>query len=166
MPHAGRGKAYAGGFPVETPFGVVYGTNITPDRDTGIGTWSEAALRRALREGVGRRGTHFYPAFPYSHFTNVSDGDISALYAFLMTREPVHQPNRPTRLAFPLNWRPLAAAWNLVYLRRGPYRPDPSKSAEWKSWRLSRRGPRSLRRLPHAAQHAWRREKARPFRRR
>jgi mono/diheme cytochrome c family protein len=125
------GKPYAGGFPVETPFGVVYGTNITPDRDTGIGTWSEAALRRALREGVGRTGTHFYPAFPYNHFTNVSDGDISALYAFLMTREPVHQPNRPIRLAFPLNWRPLAAAWNLLYLRRGPYRPDPSKSAEW-----------------------------------
>lgn len=125
------GKPYAGGFPVKTPFGIVYGTNITPDRDTGIGTWSEAAFRRALREGVGRKGTHFYPAFPYDHFTNISDGDISALYAFLMTREPVHQPNRPTRLSFPLNWRPFAAAWNLLYLRQGPYRPDPGKSAEW-----------------------------------
>ena len=124
-------KPYAGGFPVKTPFGIVYGTNITPDRDTGIGTWSEAAFRRALREGVGRKGTHFYPAFPYDHFTNISDGDISALYAFLMTREPVHQPNRPTRLSFPLNWRPFAAAWNLLYLRQGPYRPDPGKSAEW-----------------------------------
>ena len=125
------GKPYAGGFPVKTPFGIVYGTNITPDRDTGIGTWSEAAFRRALREGVGRKGTHFYPAFPYDHFTNISDGDISALYAFLMTREPVHQPNRPTRLSFPLNWRPFAAAWNLLYLRQGPYRSDPGKSAEW-----------------------------------
>ena len=125
------GKPYAGGFPVKTPFGIVYATNITPDRDTGIGTWSEAAFRRAMREGVGRKGTHFYPAFPYDHFTNITDGDISALYAFLMTREPVNQQNRPTRLAFPLSWRPLAAAWNLLYLRQGPYHPDPGKSAAW-----------------------------------
>jgi len=125
------GKPYAGGFPVETPFGVVYGSNITPDRDTGIGAWSEAAFRRALRDGVGRRGTHLYPAFPYDHFTDIGDGDISALYAFLMTREPVHRQNRPARLTFPLNWRPFAAAWNLLYLRHGRYRPDPRKSAAW-----------------------------------
>ena len=105
------GKPYAGGFPVQTPFGVVYGTNITPDRDTGIGAWSEEAFRRAMREGVARDGTHLYPAFPYDHFTRLTDGDISALYAFLMTREPAAQANRQPQLDFPLNFRIFAVGW-------------------------------------------------------
>jgi len=125
------GKPYAGGFPVETPFGVVYGSNITPDRDTGIGAWSEAAFRRALREGVARDGTHLYPAFPYDHFTRLTDGDISALYAFMMTREPVDQPNRPPDLSFPLDWRIFAAAWKLLFLDKGPWRNDPTQSVDW-----------------------------------
>ena len=125
------GKPYAGGLPVETPFGTLYGSNITPDRDTGIGAWSEAAFRRALREGVARDGTHLYPAFPYDHFTHVSDGDISALYAFLMTRDPVAQANRPAALTFPLNWRIFAAGWQLLFLRHGGWRNDPTQSAEW-----------------------------------
>lgn len=125
------GKAYAGGLPIETPFGVVYASNITPDRDTGIGNWSEEAFRRALREGVSRDGTHLYPAFPYDHFTRLTDGDISALYAFLMTREPVMRRNEPPQLQFPLNWRIFAAAWKLLFLDRGAYRNDPTQSAEW-----------------------------------
>jgi mono/diheme cytochrome c family protein len=125
------GKPFAGGFPVETPFGTIYGTNITPDRDTGIGAWSEEAFRRAMREGVARDGSHLYPAFPYDHFTRLTDGDISALYAFLMTREPVNQPNRPLELSFPLNWRIFAAAWQLLFLDKGAYRNDPAQSAEW-----------------------------------
>src|SRR5919108_239190 len=83
------GKAFAGGLAVPTPFGTIYSTNITPDRDTGIGSWSEAAFRRAMREGVDREGQHLYPAFPYDHFVLVTDEDVSALYAYLMTREPV-----------------------------------------------------------------------------
>ncbi|MGN6570407.1 MAG: c-type cytochrome [Pseudolabrys sp.] len=125
------GRAYAGGFPVQTPFGVVYGTNIAPDRDTGIGAWSEEAFRRAIREGVARDGTHLYPAFPYDHFTRLTDGDISALYAFLMTREPVAQPNRPSELDFPLNFRIFAAGWQLLFLTKGPYQSDPSHNAAW-----------------------------------
>jgi mono/diheme cytochrome c family protein len=125
------GKPYAGGFPVETPFGVVYGTNITPDRDAGIGAWSEEAFRRALREGVARDGSHLYPAFPYDHFTRLTDGDISALYAFLMTRDPVAQADRPPQLTFPLNFRIFAAGWQLLFLDKGPYRNDPAQSAEW-----------------------------------
>ncbi|HXD46721.1 MAG TPA: cytochrome c [Pseudolabrys sp.] len=125
------GKPYAGGFPVETPFGVVYGTNITPDRDTGIGAWSEEAFRRAMREGVARDGAHLYPAFPYDHFTRLTDGDISALYAFLMTREQVSQPDRPPELSFPLNWRIFAAAWQLLFLDKGAWRNDPAQSAQW-----------------------------------
>ena len=88
--HAGRdGQAYAGGNPLETPFGQVYASNITPDEQTGIGAWSEAAFRRAMHEGVDRGGGFLYPAFPYNHYTHVSDGDVSAIYAFLMTRQPV-----------------------------------------------------------------------------
>lgn len=82
-------KAFAGGLALPTPFGIIHSTNITPDKETGIGAWSEAAFQRAMREGVDREGRHLYPAFPYDHFTDVTDEDIRALYAYLMTREPV-----------------------------------------------------------------------------
>jgi hypothetical protein len=76
------GQAFAGGLRMPTPFGPIYSTNITPDPETGIGRWSEGAFRRAMREGVDREGRHLYPAFPYDHFTLVSDADDDALYAF------------------------------------------------------------------------------------
>src|SRR5262249_40308146 len=89
--HTVPGKeAFSGGLAVPTPFGTIYSTNITPDPDTGIGRWSEAAFQRAMREGVDREGNHLYPAFPYDHFTNVTDEDNRALYAFLMTRPAVN----------------------------------------------------------------------------
>jgi mono/diheme cytochrome c family protein len=125
------GRPFAGGLPVPTPFGTLYATNITPDRETGIGSWPEDAIRRALREGVGRKGTHYYPAFPYDHFTKASDEDISAIYAFLMTREPVRQENRHAQLVFPLNWRIFASAWQALFLRPGPYQADTAQNAEW-----------------------------------
>src|SRR6478735_5423232 len=81
------GKDFAGGLPVPTPFGIVYSSNITPDPETGIGRWPEEAFRRAMRSGVDRNGRHLYPTFPYDHFTNVSDEDDRALYAYLMTRD-------------------------------------------------------------------------------
>src|SRR5262249_15413544 len=82
--HATDGGApFAGGRPIPTPFGTIFASNITPDADTGIGNWSEAAFRRAMRTGVDREGRQLYPAFPYDHFTRATDDDISALYAFL-----------------------------------------------------------------------------------
>src|SRR5579884_2593136 len=128
---AAGGKPYAGGAPVPTPFGTLYATNITPDPATGIGTWSEDAFRRAMREGVGRNGTHYYPAFPYDHFTLSDDSDIAAIYAFLMTREPVQQENKAPQLAFPLNWRFFAGVWQVLFLQQGPYRANTAKDAEW-----------------------------------
>ena len=125
------GKAFAGGLPVPTPFGAIYSSNITPDPETGIGRWSEAAFRRAMRSGVDRAGQHLYPTFPYDHFTNVTDEDDRALYAFLMTRQGVHAPARANELAFPLNQRFVVAGWKLLFLRRGTYRPDSTQSAEW-----------------------------------
>jgi mono/diheme cytochrome c family protein len=111
-----NGKPFAGGRPLATPFGTIFGTNITPDQETGIGTWSQAAFTRAMRDGVDRVGRDLYPAFPYDHFTKLTDEDLSALYAFLMTREPAHAPNRENQLAFPYNLRPLLAGWKLLNL--------------------------------------------------
>ena len=130
--HTVRGGAnFAGGLPVPTPFGAIYSSNITPDPETGIGRWSEAAFRRAMRSGVDRDGRHLYPTFPYDHFTNVSDGDDAALYAYLMTRPPVRAPARANELPFPLDQRFVIAGWKLLFLRRGDYQPDATKSAEW-----------------------------------
>jgi mono/diheme cytochrome c family protein len=125
------GKDFAGGLPVPTPFGTIYSSNITPDAETGIGRWPEAAFRRAMREGVDRDGRHLYPTFPYDHFTNVSDEDDRALYAFLMTRRPVRAPGRANQLAFPLDQRFVIAGWKLLFLHGGTYRLDAAKSAEW-----------------------------------
>jgi mono/diheme cytochrome c family protein len=130
--HTVRGaKNFAGGLPVQTPFGTIFSSNITPDAETGIGRWSEAAFRRAMLAGVDREGRHLYPTFPYDHFTNVSDDDNRALYAYLMTREPVHAPPRENRLLFPLNLRVTIAGWKLLFFHRGAYKPDTTKSAEW-----------------------------------
>jgi mono/diheme cytochrome c family protein len=125
------GKDFAGGLPVPTPFGTIYSSNITPDAATGIGRWSEAAFRRAMQSGVDRDGQHLYPTFPYDHFTHVSDDDDRALYAYLMTRQPVRASARENDLAFPFNQRIAVAGWKLLYLRHGTYQPDSTKSAEW-----------------------------------
>jgi mono/diheme cytochrome c family protein len=125
------GKAFAGGLPVSTPFGTIYSSNITPDAETGIGRWPEAAFRRAMRDGVDRDGRHLYPTFPYDHFTNVSDEDDKALYAYLMTRQPVRAAARENQLPFPLDQRVVIAGWKLLFLRHGTYAPDGTQSAEW-----------------------------------
>jgi mono/diheme cytochrome c family protein len=125
------GAPYAGGRALPTPFGTLYSRNITPDAETGIGTWSEAAFRRAMQDGVDRAGSHLYPAFPYDHFTAVSDEDVRALYAFLRARQPVRAVSPPNQLRFPLNVRPLLAGWKLLYFRSGRYTPDPTQDAQW-----------------------------------
>jgi mono/diheme cytochrome c family protein len=125
------GQAFAGGLPVPTPFGTIYSSNITPDPATGIGRWPEAAFRRAMRSGVDRDGRHLYPTFPYDHFTNVSDDDDRALYAYLMTRPPVQAPARANQLSFPFDQRFMVAGWKLLFLHRGTWQPDDTRSAEW-----------------------------------
>ena len=130
--HTARdGLPYAGGVAVSTPFGTVYGSNVTPDPSSGIGLWSEAAFRRAMRDGIARDGQQLYPAFPYDHFTRLADSDLQALYAYLMTRDPVQSVAPANDLRFPFDWRPLVAGWNLLYLDRRPIRVDPAQSAEW-----------------------------------
>lgn len=130
------GRPFAGGLPLATPFGTIYATNITPDAATGIGTWSLEAFTRAVRYGVARDGHLLYPAFPYIHFTRMSDGDISAAYAYLMTREPVNASAPANELIFPLNFRPLLAFWNVLFLHPGAQLPDASKGAQWNRGKL------------------------------
>ena len=130
--HTVKGGALnAGGYPMRSGFGTIYSTNITPDPETGIGTWSEAAFRRAMHEGVSRDGSHLFPAFPYDHFTQLTDADVAALYAYFMTRPPVPSPARANDLPFPLNMRALQAGWKLLFFRPGRFEPVPGRDAEW-----------------------------------
>ena len=122
------GKPYAGGRALATPFGTVYGTNITPEPDTGIGRWSEDAFRRAMREGLDREGRHLYPAFPYEYYTKLTDEDVRALYAYLMTREPVRAAARAHELRFPFNLRSLVGAWKALYFEPRRFERDPGKN--------------------------------------
>jgi len=125
------GKSFAGGVAVATPFGTVYSTNITPDPETGIGRWSQAAFARAMREGVDRAGRHLYPAFPYEHFTLLTDADTAALYAYLMSREGVSAAPPDNALSFPFNNRMLLATWKLLFLHQGPYQPVAARDEAW-----------------------------------
>lgn len=125
------GAPNAGGRAMETPFGTVYSTNLTPDPVNGIGTWSFGAFQRAMREGISRDGHHLYPAFPYTAFTRMTDDDLTALYAHLMAQPAIASNVPETRLAFPFNLRPLMAAWNALYLTPGPLEAVPTRSAEW-----------------------------------
>ena len=119
------GASYAGGVPMQTPFGTIYSTNITPDPQSGIGRWSEEAFLRAMREGVRRDGAHLYPAFPYDHFTRVASDDLRAIYAFLMTREPVRAETPANALMFPLSVRALVAGWKMLFFKPGELRSNP-----------------------------------------
>ena len=124
-------RPFAGGRALATPFGTVYSTNITPDARTGIGQWSEEAFTRALRQGVSRDGHLLYPAFPYDHYTRLAQDDIHAMYAYFMTRPALDAPARDNDMTLPFGLRPLVAFWNILYLKREPWRPDPKRNAEW-----------------------------------
>jgi mono/diheme cytochrome c family protein len=126
-----EGRPFAGGRALATPFGTVYSTNITPDIATGIGAWTGRDFQRAMQEGVDRAGRDLYPAFPYDHFTRVSDADLTALYAYLMTRDPERADVPANDLRFPANLRSSIGVWRALYFKPGPYRPDPQHGAEW-----------------------------------
>jgi nicotinate dehydrogenase subunit B len=125
------GAANAGGRPIETPFGTVHSTNLTPDIETGMGGWTYEAFARAMRQGIGRDGRHLYPAFPYTAYARMSEADLQALYAYLQTLEPVRQETPAARMVFPASLRAGMAAWNLAFHDAAEYRPDPVRSAEW-----------------------------------
>jgi mono/diheme cytochrome c family protein len=124
-------KPFAGGTRIDTPFGAIYSPNITPDRETGIGTWSDDDFLRALRLGVGPDGSRYYPAFPYPHFTKLTRNDILAIRAYLATLTPVRNDTPPPGLRFPFNFRVTMRVWNYLFFRPGIFEPDQGKSTEW-----------------------------------
>jgi nicotinate dehydrogenase subunit B len=126
-----NGVLNAGGRPLETPFGTIHSTNITPDVETGIGAWSYPAFERAMREGIHRDGRHLYPAFPYTHFAKTTDADMQALYAWLMAQSPVRVESKANALAFPFNLRPLMAGWNALFHQPRPFQADATRSELW-----------------------------------
>ncbi len=125
------GAPNTGGRAMDTPFGKIFTTNLTPDPATGLGLWSYAAFERAMRQGISRDGHHLYPAFPFTSFAKTTDQDLTAVYAYLMAQPAVHAPTPPTQLAFPYNVRPLMAAWNALFHDAQPFKPEPTQSAEW-----------------------------------
>ncbi len=126
-----NGIVNAGGRPIETPFGIIYATNITPDEKTGIGAWSYPAFERSMREGIHRDGRHLYPAFPYTHFAKADDADLQALYAYLMAQPSVRAETPANALAFPFNVRPLMAGWNALFHQAKPFEAIATQSAVW-----------------------------------
>jgi mono/diheme cytochrome c family protein len=127
-----HGPPYAGGLPFHAQFGTVYSTNITPDRDTGIGTWTADQFYRALHEGVAADGHHLYPAFPYVYFNRITRKDSDDLYAFLKTLKAVHRPPTPNRLIFPFNLRAGLVLWNRLYPPHTGPETGSGQSAQWK----------------------------------
>jgi len=111
---------FAGGRALETPFGIFYGPNITPHRETGLGIWSEEDFRRAVRRGERRDGSHYFPAFPYPSFTGMSDTDVRDLWAYLRSLPATNRANQEHALRFPFSWRPLVAVWKWLFFTAAP----------------------------------------------
>ena len=155
----GDGKAYAGGRPSATPFGTIYGTNITPDRETGIGTWSQAAFTRAMREGVAATAAICIPRFP-TIIPPAHRRRPQCALSFLMTREPVAARAPANDLYFPLGFRPLVAGWKMLFLHRDTMMTNSAETQNGIGGLPGQRH-RPLRRVSYAAQRSRRRE-ARP----
>ncbi len=130
--HTARGgAAFAGGKAIETPFGTVFASNITPDAEHGIGRWSQDHFWRAMHHGRSRDGRLLYPAFPYPDYTLITREDSDALYAFLRSRPAIRQANRPHDLRFPYNSQLSLAVWRALFFSPGEFEAQPGKSAEW-----------------------------------
>jgi mono/diheme cytochrome c family protein len=127
---ASNGTKFAGGRYMPTPFGPISTPNITPDKSTGIGNWTDDDFYRALHDGITKAGEHIYPVMPYPWYTKVTRDDVMAIKAYLFSLQPVNAPRKPNELAFPFNIREGLAAWDGLFLRKGTFQPDPSKSAE------------------------------------
>lgn len=125
------GEALAGGLGLNTPFGTIYSSNITPDKQTGIGDWNADQFYRAMHDGIGAHGENLYPAFPYPWFRRVSREDVDAIFAFLQSTPPVHYEPPANQLPFPLNIRFMVKGWNLLFLKSDEFQSDPQQSVEW-----------------------------------
>lgn len=121
----------AGGVAIATEFGTFYGPNITPDPETGIGGWSAADFDRAMRQGLSPGGSPYYPAFPFTSYTGMSDEDVADLWAYLQTIEPVRQASPAHNLSFPYSMRFGLRAWRWWNFEEARFRDDPGQPPEW-----------------------------------
>jgi mono/diheme cytochrome c family protein len=121
----------AGGRAIETPFGTFLSPNITPDKKTGIGGWSDEEFLNALWLGTRPDGSRYFPAFPYTSYTGASETDLLAIKAYLMSIEPVDNPNQKNQLAWYLSSRIAARAWQIINFRPGRFQEDAARSADW-----------------------------------
>ncbi len=127
----GGGDFLAGGRPLETPFGIFYSPNITPDRDSGIGAWSDADFARAMSEGVAPDGSDYFPVFPYTAFTGMTAADLADLKAYLDTVPAIARTNRSHEVAAPYRWRFMVGPWKWLFFEPGPYRPRADRTGRW-----------------------------------
>jgi mono/diheme cytochrome c family protein len=128
---APEGEPFAGGLPMATPFGTLYTSNITPDRENGIGKWSADDFYRTMHEGRFPDGGLLYPAMPFASYTKVTREDSDAIYAYLQSIDPVAKKNKPQELKFPYNNRSLVLGWRTLYFNEGTFTPEKTKSDEW-----------------------------------
>lgn len=126
------GAAFAGGYSIQSPMGVIWATNITPSKQYGIGHYTEAQFSRAIREGVTPDGHRLYPAMPYTAYARMTDEDTAALYQYFMTQvKPVETASKVTRLPFPFNVRASMIGWNALYANGKPFTADAAKSQQY-----------------------------------
>jgi mono/diheme cytochrome c family protein len=138
---SGSTDQFAGGRPIQTPFGKVLAANITSDRETGIGNWSDSQFDAAVRLGRGADGSRLYPAMPYPYYTRMSQDEVRAIRAYLNTLPPVHHEVHSNQLPFPFSIRSSMWLWDSLYFAPGPFKADPRKSAQWNRGAYLVRGP-------------------------
>lgn len=126
------GKPFAGGLPFKLPMiGTIYSTNVTPDQETGIGAWSDAEFLKALHQGIGKGGKYLYPAFPYTSYALMTDNDVLAIKAYLLSLKPVRYTPPPNDISFPFNQRYLMMFWNALFEPSHRFRPNADQPADW-----------------------------------
>ena len=124
------GQPFAGGLYMKTPFGKISTPNLTPDKETGIGDWTDDQFYNAVHNGMGHSGEYLYPVFPFPWYTKVSRDDVLAIKAYLFSLKPVHSPRKPLEFAFPFNLRPALLTWRTAFFKAGDFKPDPQASAK------------------------------------
>lgn len=134
-------EPFAGGRAIETPFGNIVSPNITPDAETGVGSWTDEQFDKAVRNGIRPNGSRLYPAMPYTSYTRMSRDDVVALRAYLNTVEPVRHPVVVNTLPFPFNIRASMRVWDALYFQPGEFKSDPQKPADWNRGAFLVEGP-------------------------
>ena len=126
-------KPFSGGLPLKTPFGTYYSPNLTPDKNTGIGNWSEADFIRAVKHGISPDGSYYFPVFPYIYYNKVSDADVKDMWAYFQSIPAVTKQNKAIEAPLPFRMRSIQFFWRLTYFHpfNGDHKPDKTKSAEW-----------------------------------